>query len=125
MGLCPSRKKQEVKEGILLKPKEEKREERPMKIAKGLRADAEVFVPSPDPVSRPLQEKDARDKAAWEQFLDLKMAQINDQAAGKAFLRQLDGTFTSEYRRLLDTPPEPSWRGAKGRGPGRGQRVRA
>lgn len=93
MGICPSRKQA---------PKNKKAEtwkpEKPQPKS-ALRADAEEFVPRKQYV--PVHE--------WEQFLEQKQEMIGKSSP---FTRRQDGTFTAEYRQLLQTKDRPVERAA-------------
>ena len=98
MGLCPSRntnlKNQKGSKAQTFTPLE------PAAVAprSALRADADAFVPTP-------KASEKKEKEAWEAFLDQKKELQQQQQQGsksKAFARKTDGTYTADYRRLLD-----------------------
>lgn len=101
MGLCPSRnsaiaKAVSQKEALISKPPGLE----PPTVSTNfkLRPDADEFVmPQPSPTV-------AAEKEPWEKFLDQKQ---KDAASGvknnNSFVRKVDGTFTADYRRLLET----------------------
>jgi len=141
MGLCPSRKVKECcaqpvaaappkpAKGVYEKEKEPERGpinravygrtgSQPYQTTKTqLRTDAEVFMP--------IQKVyESEGKADWEKFLEAKQAQLSDKACGRPFVRQMDGSFTAEYRKLLEGGAEdllPDRRGGKGKGKGKGR----
>jgi len=95
MGLCPSRK--QAPKYVDAPAKTEKPRTQPSK----LRADAEEFVPS---------RKQYVPKADWEMWLEAKQEQQGK--ARSVFTRSADGTFTAEYRQLLQTKEQPAEREA-------------
>lgn len=99
MGLCPSRNNKAQKHVDFSSRKTDYTEKTTAKPAKStLRADADEFIPSLGPL--PIVPK-----AEWEVFLDAK----RDLLLGKTkFTRRADGTFTGEYRSLLNGPVAPA-----------------
>merc|ERR1719305_61587 len=94
MGLCPSRntqlnRKADVSKAQTFTPLE------PARAPSALRADAETFVPTP-------KASEKKEKEAWEAFLDQKQQEQREQQKAKVFARKTDGTYTADYRRLLD-----------------------
>lgn len=96
MGLCPSRntnlKNQKVSKAQTFTPLEQ------APVARSeLRADADAFVPTP-------KASEKKEKEAWEAFLDQKQQeqQVSKTKPEKVFARKTDGTYTADYRRLLD-----------------------
>jgi len=53
-------------------------------------------------------------KEPWELFLENKRGEIHTK---KLFSRRADGTYTAEYRKLLETKPKPGVRPPPGLGP--------
>jgi len=97
MGLCPSRNAAsnlKIAQGKTYQPAAQTPP--PQRPPPGLRADAAEFVPAPA--------KEATPKAAWELFLEQKREE-QKQAPKKSqpFARRQDGTYTSDYRKLLDS----------------------
>lgn len=86
MGLCPSRNRQNAKEEVKYVAPQP-----PATFESNLRHDADVFVPTPVA------------KEPWELFLDQKKSQTQ----AKPFARRADGTYTAEYRKLLDKAARP------------------
>lgn len=97
MGLCPSRnaaKNSKIVEGKTYQPAAQTPP--PQRPPPGLRADAAEFVPAPA--------KEAPPKAAWELFLEQKREEQNQvPKKSQPFARRQDGTYTSDYRKLLDS----------------------
>lgn len=96
MGLCPSRntnlKNQKVSKAQTFTPLEQ------APVARSeLRADADAFVPTP-------KASEKKEKEAWEAFLDQKQQEQQQvsKTKTKTFARKTDGTYTADYRRLLD-----------------------
>jgi len=99
MGLCPSRntnlKNQKVAKAQTFTPLEPAPAPR-----SALRADADAFVPTPKAAAVAASEK--KEKEAWEAFLDQKQQEQQQVSKTKVFARKTDGTYTADYRRLLD-----------------------
>merc|ERR1719421_93382 len=93
MGLCPSRNtklnsKAAVPKAQTFTPLE------PARAPSALRADAATFVPTP-------KASEPQEKEPWERFLDQKQQEQRTQPK-TVFARKVDGTYTADYRRLLD-----------------------
>lgn len=88
MGLCPSRAQAKAKGAPAVTSA------RPAKPTTTLRADAAAFVPQQQAPQRAPQQQAAKEE--WELYLDAKR-----RGGKKPFARRQDGTFTSEYRKLL------------------------
>jgi len=104
MGLCPSRNRsianKALKESTLPTPppglEPPKSSTSPFK----LRSDAEEFVP------QLVQKEPPAEKEPWEKFLDQKQKEVATgirNTNNNNFIRKVDGTFTADYRRLLET----------------------
>lgn len=94
MGLCPSRNTEKTKfvEGKTFQP-----QPAPASPTK-LRADAAAFVPTEKEVP----------KEPWEIFLDQKKEQhLKGPKPRPPFSRRQDGTYTSDYRALLESTRAP------------------
>jgi len=96
MGLCPSRNtkltsKTDAPKAQTFTPLE------PARVPSALRADAQAFVPTPKAAAAEKVEKEP-----WEAFLDQKQKEQRDVPKTKTFARKTDGTYTGDYRRLLD-----------------------
>lgn len=96
MGLCPSRNRQASKVEGKGWPTDAKTYTPQDAVASRLRADAPTFVPV------------KVEKPQWEQFLERKKAELQSIDPKQPFMRRQDGTFTSEYRKLLAGPPRPT-----------------
>lgn len=95
MGLCPSRntaKNAKFVQGKTYQPQPEP----PTPASNKLRADAAAFVP---------QQQEPVEKQPWELFLEQKKQERGKKQA--PFARRHDGTFTQEYRKLLDPQLKP------------------
>jgi len=91
MGLCPSRNTAKNAKFVQGKTYQPHTEPAPVSPSK-LRADAAAFVPKPtEPV----------EKQAWELFLEQKTQERGTKKPAP-FARRHDGTYTQEYRKLLD-----------------------
>jgi len=106
MGLCPSRNRSSLSNKVSKDPtilKAPPGLEPPKSTPNfSLRADADEFVPPPKPTLVPVPVE----KEPWEEFLDLKQKEVASGARNSSssnFLRKVDGTFTADYRRLLET----------------------
>jgi len=101
MGLCPSRNtkltsKTDAPKAQTFTPLE------PARVPSALRADAEAFVPTPKAAAA-----EPAVKEPWEHFLDQKQKEQREVSKAKVFARKTDGTYTADYRRLLDKKEEP------------------
>jgi len=93
MGLCPSRNTAKNAKFVQGKTFEPQPAPVPPTPQSKLRADAAAFVPQPaEPV----------EKQPWELFLEQKTQDKQTQKKQAPFARRHDGTYTQEYRKLLD-----------------------
>lgn len=98
MGLCPSRNRsiasgKVMKESVISTPPGLDPPTPPTNFK--LRADADEFVPQPQTQPSTIE------KEPWEKFLDQKQKEVVSGNKNN-FPRKVDGTFTADYRRLLE-----------------------